>query len=432
MSSMSSMSSMRHWDCVDDSHAPAPVVAPALPEFAGGLRLLHEGYGYGSKRFEQLQTDYFRARVLTTEAVFMRGLDAARFFYEGGHFARHGAMPASTTSLLQGSLSVQGLEGEAHRERKAMLVSLLDDDAWLLECFRRRWDQAARHWSMAQRIVLQQEIVPVLAEAAMDWAGVPVRSRDRGRPGELASMVQYSGTVGPVNWAARARRLRTEAWARSLIREARRSRDTRQTPLARLAHHRNRSGQLLSVDTAATELVNLLRPVVAVGRFIVYAALSLHRRARWRHAFEEGDEGDLMGFVDEVRRFYPFFPIIAGRAQNDLHWRGLALPKHSLVVLDLYATDHDPAVWPQPMRFRPQRFREAGDSLVVAQGLGEIETTHHCPGEGITRALMAESVRLLARDMRYEVPAQDLRVSLRRFPSGPKDGFIMSDIRLAA
>ena len=56
---------------------------------------------------------------------------------------------------------------------------------------------------------------------------------------------------------------------------------------------------------------------------------------------------------------------------------------------------------------------------------------HRCPGERATIALMEEAVDLLSRATHYRVPAQDLRVGLRRFPAKPESGFVIEAVRAA-
>ena len=52
------------------------------------------------------------------------------------------------------------------------------------------------------------------------------------------------------------------------------------------------------------------------------------------------------------------------------------------VLLDLYATTHDPALWDQPNRFLPQRFDGAGvdRNALTPQGGGDYGEGHRCPG----------------------------------------------------
>src|SRR3712207_8802226 len=50
-------------------------------------------------------------------------------------------------------------------------------------------------------------------------------------------------------------------------------------------------------------------------------------------------------FVQEVRRYYPFFPFIVALAREDFDWKGYHFEKGTLTVLDLYGTNHDARLW---------------------------------------------------------------------------------------
>ena len=198
-----------------------------------------------------------------------------------------------------------------------------------------------------------------------------------------------------------------------------------------IAAHSERDGALLSDADAGVELINVLRPTVAVGRFIVFAALALHRHPHWRERVAQASAGDLQNFVDEVRRFYPFFPVVGGRAHRRFDWQGRDFFPGDWVLLDLYATNHDERIWSEPNRFRPERFEGwSGDrNSLIPQGAGYISDGHRCPGELATVELMKEATLILASRLDYTVPEQDLRVSLRGFPALPRSRFVMSGVR---
>ncbi|MFH8886316.1 hypothetical protein [Streptomyces californicus] len=63
---------------------------------------------------------------------------------------------------------------------------------------------------------------------------------------------------------------------------------------------------------------------------------------------------------------------------------------------------------------------------LVPQGGGPVDG-HRGPGEDITTAVLATVARLLARSA-YKVPEQDLRIPLRRIPTTPCSGFVISDV----
>ena len=174
----------------------------------------------------------------------------------------------------------------------------------------------------------------------------------------------------------------------------------------------------------------MLRPVVAVARFVTFAALALHEHPECLHKIQT-DEDYLELFVQEVRRFYPFFPFVGGRVRNEFDWRGRHYARGTWVLLDLYGTNHDARTWRDPKEFWFERFRRWDGSAFdfVPQGGGDHRNGHRCPGEWATIALMKRAVRLLTSSMSYDVPEQDLRISLSRMPTVPKSHSVISGVR---
>lgn len=408
---------------------------PRLAAPDSSASFLLDGYTFGQRRFAELGTDAFRGRLLLKPTTFLQGEEAVRVFYESGRFTRRGALPISVMHLLQDEGSVQTMDGAAHDHRKLMFIHSLVGTTidGLRATFAREWDAAAASWEERDSIVLHDEMLTVLTRTALSWSGMPFAADDvELRTSELGDMVEHAGSFGPPNWAARVKRQRSERWAREVVRAARADASgiDPESAFAQLVAHRDEAGELLDEPTAAVELLNILRPIVAVGRFIVFAALALHVHPRWERAFAAGKDADLHNFVNEVRRYYPFFPVIAGRATESFDALGIRFEENDLVMVDLWATNHDARIWAEPTTFRPERFRDwnGNRNTLVPQGGGLVETGHRCPGEPITVELMKEAVQLLTRQLDYAVPEQDLRVSLRRFPAIPEDGFVMSGV----
>ena len=115
-------------------------------------------------------------------------------------------------------------------------------------------------------------------------------------------------------------------------------------PLAVVARHRDTDGALLSERVAAVEMLNLLRPTVAVARFVIFAAMELLTHPEWRQRLQQEDSA-LEPFAQEVRRLYAFFPFTAARVRRDFEWRGYSFPKGARVLLDLYGTNRDTRLW---------------------------------------------------------------------------------------
>jgi cytochrome P450 len=91
------------------------------------------------------------------------------------------------------------------------------------------------------------------------------------------------------------------------------------------------------------------------------------------------------------------------------------------------------AWWGLLMRARNERWAkgEVCPFAFVPQGGGDVRNGHRCPGEDVAVALTRIAAEMLAREMRYEVPAQDLRINLARIPALPKSRFVMRDVRRA-
>lgn len=398
----------------------------------GTLAFLREGYDYGRRRFDRLRTDAFTTRLLGRRVTITRGADAADMFYGGDRFGRDRAMPTSVVALLQDEGSVQSLNGAAHHHRKAIFISLISDEEALSELSQIFIDEWLHLFKNHGRVVLHTALINILTRTALRWVGLDPQTVNVPAIGDsLAAMIEAAGRFGPSNWITRMRRQHVERWARSILAHIRDAGVEPRTAVEVLASAKDADGSLLSLEVAAVELINVLRPTVAIGRFVVFAALALHRNPEWRSHLDE-DPKRATPFVHEVRRFFPFFPVIGGRALREFSWHGHGFSIDDWVMLDLYATNHDARLWERPDLFSPERFVDwDGDpNTLIPQGAGDVATGHRCPGERATIQVMVDAVRLLSSRMMYRVPAQRLDVSLSRFPALPQSGFIMSRIEM--
>ena len=197
-----------------------------------------------------------------------------------------------------------------------------------------------------------------------------------------------------------------------------------------IARHRDLKGDLLDRHTAAVELINVLRPTVAVSVYAVFVAHALHEQPECRQRLRD-DHGYAEPFVQEIRRFYPFFPAVVARARHGFEWKGYRFPRGRRVILDLHGTNRDPRSWEDPDEFRPERFRDRDVSPFdfVPQGGGDRLANHRCPGEPISVELMKVAAEFLADRLSYEVPEQDLRIDRSRVPALPRSRFIVGNVR---
>lgn len=197
------------------------------------------------------------------------------------------------------------------------------------------------------------------------------------------------------------------------------------TALATVSRHRDADGQLLPERVAGVELLNVVRPTVAVAWLVVFAALTLHEHPDMR----PGDDAHLESFAQEVRRLCPFVPMLAARASRDFEWRGTRVRRGQRLALDVYGTLHDPRLWDEPERFDAQRFVGVVPDpyTLIPQGGGP-KDGHRCPGERIATELIKVAVRWLT-SVSYELPEQDLRLPLNRMPTRPSSGVVLTRLR---
>lgn len=399
------------------------------------LAFLRAGYRFVGDRCDRYGSDIFQTRILLEPTICLRGRPAAELFYDNDRFIRHGAMPMRGQRTLTGVGGVQGLDGDAHRARKAMLMSIMTPAGirHLGQLFDDEWRARIPAWAERGPVVLYDEVARILTRAVCAWAGLPLADAEVARrTTELHAMIEGPAAVGPRHWRGVLARRRAERWIADLIGRARTGGlpAPEGTALRVVAEHRDEQGRQLPRRIAAVDLLNILRPTVAVDRYVVFAALALHDHPDWREKVR-GDDTATEHFVQEVRRYYPFFPVAAARVRRSFEWQGYPFPQGRRVLLGLYATNHHPELWPEPERFRPERFAGwPGDAFsLVPQGGGDHFTGHRCAGEWITIELMKRAVANLTGAMNYQVPPQNLALDLGRMPTLPPSGLLVDAVR---
>jgi fatty-acid peroxygenase len=362
-----------------------------------------------------------------------------KFFYDQTLFRRRDAYPRPFANTLFGKGAVHTHDGEAHLHRKAMFMRLLSPEhaVRIGAITDQLWRAAVERWERGGRAVLFDEGVRVIGVGICRWAGLPLAPEDAARRvWDLARIVDGFGSVGLPHVEARLARKRSERWVRGVVADVRRGRLTPPagSALDVVTSFRDVDGQLLDDRTAAVELLNIVRPSVATAWFVAFSALALHENPGWRQrlAAESGEEldRDLEAFTHEVRRLYPFAPVVGARAARDVTWRGHTLPEGRLVLLDLHGMNHDPHLWPDPDRFDPERFagRQPDAYTYVPQGGADPHTGHRCAGERVTVELLKSALRALTR-VTYDVPEQDLSFPLSRMPTRPHSGVVIENVR---
>lgn len=400
------------------------------------LALSQEGYLFIKNRADKLLSDVFETHILGQKAICITGKEAAKIFYDSDLFLRHGFMPKRVQKTLFGENAIQGMDGKAHNHRKALFLSLMtpDNQNRLTKIVKEEWKSVIPKWENKKEVNLFKEAKEILCKAACLWAGVPLSEAEiTSRAEDFALMVDSFGAVGVHHWKGRAARTRTEEWIKTVIENVRvgRLRAHKNSALYAMAFHKDLNNKMMDTNMCAIELINILRPIVAISTYIAFTALALYEYPKYKSELMSGDRKEIEMFVQEVRRFYPFTPLLGAKVKRNFIWKQYKFREGDLVILDVYGINHDSRIWENPFSFQPGRFRDYSGSPYefIPQGGGDPSIGHRCPGEGITIEIMKVSLDFLVNKIEYSVPEQDLRYDMARIPTIPKSGFVMNSIK---
>ncbi|WP_040285058.1 cytochrome P450 [Sporosarcina koreensis] len=394
--------------------------------------LMEKGYNLLGELREDVGAPVVKAKFLTEEITAIYGEAAARQFYDPANFKREGAMPKPVLKTLFGEGGVQTLDGEAHHHRKHYFMDLMTPER--MDDYH---DILARHLTAAlDRKHGEFELFGlannVLFTAICEWAGINLDTYDAETVDKLAEnqIAMISGAVtSPIDHLKGIKdRNKSEKWAKELIEEARKHPvpGKENYALYTFANATDLNGELLPVDVAAVELLNIIRPTVALT---VWMTLMGHALFAGKDIYKElqSDFDRLQDpFIQEMRRFYPFFPMLPAVAVRDVEVDGYVIPEDSWVVLDLYGTNHDARTIDAPDEFRIDRYAGRAKEIsyeeeyeMIAQGGGSFRDMHRCAGEWITLHSMRVFSDQLVNKYSFNVPEQDWTIPMDQFPTYP-------------
>lgn len=403
------------------------------------VALIADPYRFISRRCRDINADLFECRFALRKTICMYGAEACKLFYDESRFTREGVAPPWLQETLVGKGGVQGLDGEEHKHRKQMFLSLMSQSevSRLGEITVSWWRQYADQWAKMSEVVLYDELHELLTRAVCAWAGVFVEEHEmHKRSEELTAMFDQATALGPGHVWSRIARNDAEDWIAAIIERVRAGelKPQANTALDVIANHRDLAGKPLDSKIAAVELINVLRPTVAVSVFVLFAALALHQYPECLKRLRSSslNDGYVEMFAQEVRRFYPFFPAVLAKTRKAFEWHGYSFPEGQQVALDLYGTNHDPRIWTDPEVFRPERFKNWDGNLYtfIPQGGGDVATNHRCPGEWIAKEIISVSVDFLSKSMTYKVPEQDLEIDYGRMPALPNSRLRLVNVQV--
>lgn len=396
------------------------------------FQLLTEGYCFLHNRFDKYNSEIIETTLLGKKMICMVGRDAVELFYDSSRFTRIGAIPKRVQKTLFGENGIQTMEGKQHSALKHLFLSMMTEEGlqYIHKLTVEQWNAQASKWNKGERIILFDEAEEVLCRVACIWAGVPLKECEVSkRAYDLGALIDALGGVGPRYQEGRKARKRTEDWIKNILSEFRNGQfKSVGKAIEKIATYKDANGKLLDLQSAAVELINVLRPIVAVARFVVFSALALHDHPEYEDKLSNATDSELEMFAQEVRRYYPFAPFLGAKARTDFEWKGYSFHEGDTVLIDLYGTNHDPTIWQSPNKFKPERFIDEKIDLYnfVPQGGGDPARGHRCPGEGLTLSIMKATLSFLVNDLDYVVVKdQDLSINFVRMPTLPASRMVL-------
>ena len=404
------------------------------------VKALKKGYTYIPELRERLNSnDIVATRVLGgKKTVIISGKDAAELFYDNDKIERQGTLPPRVVKTLFGKGAIHTTTGKTHIDRKALFMSIMTEEnlSYLRELTRLEWYYNTTRMSHMDEVNVYKEAIYVLTKVGIKWAGLHASEDEINQYAEdMDTMIDSFKAIGTMFKGykeARKARDRVETWLEAQIQGVRDGEITppEGTALYEFAHWKDYEGNPMDARLAAIDLMNVIRPLVAINRFVAFGTLAMYEFPKERTKVAQNEDDYVYKFIQEVRRFYPFVPYLPGKAGKDIEFRGYEIKKDTFMVLDVYGTLHREDLWENADQFIPERFEDWDGSPfdLIPQGGGDYYTNHRCAGEWMTVIIMEESMKYFAQAIKYEVPAQDLTVDLNKLPGRVKSGFIIKNV----
>lgn len=398
-----------------------------------------QGYHMLEELRKEANSPVVKAKIFNKEAIVIYGKDAAKIFYDPRNFKRKGAMPKLVLKTLFGKDGVQTLDGAKHHHRKAIFMDLMTPEK--MEEYHLILDRNLAHALEAQhgQFELFDLSKQVLFTSICEWAGINLSEWSSEEIDQLADyqISMISGTfTSPIDHIKGVEnRKKSEKWAQKLIESARQNPvpGKENVALYAFAQATDLDGSLLPIEVAAVELLNIIRPTVALTVWVALMGHALFSRPDLKQQLKNHFSELQDPFIQEMRRYYPFFPMLPAFALQDVVVDGYLIPKDSWVILDLYGTNHDERTIEAPEAFMIKRYVGKAKDIsykeeyeMIAQGGGDFRQMHRCAGEWITLHSLRVFSDQLVNDYDFAVPEQDWTIPLNQFPTYPNSRALLN------
>jgi cytochrome P450 len=146
---------------------------------------------------------------------------------------------------------------------------------------------------------------------------------------------------------------------------------------------------------------------------IAWGAVLLAHNPDVRERAHNGDDAYLAALVKEILRMRPPIPVAAGRVLSEpLEIGGHAVPAGTPVMIDAWGVHHDPDVYPEPERFRPERFTDGAPERYTWLPFGG--GAHRCLGAALAELEIKVGLRTILASVDIEPADAELAPPARR------------------
>jgi len=429
-------------------NAPLPPGVPGLPLLGGTLGLLKNGFAFvedGAKKHGPV----FRTKLFGRPTVVVTGPDASGLFIDSGRVQRSGAMPPHIQTLMGGE-SLPLLDGDAHRDRKQLVMAAFTEDALAsyLPVIQRLVAEAFDRWSGAGELRLFDEFkrltIETICLTVLGLTPGPVLDRVLADYplvlGGLASLpIPLPGTTFTRAKAALGRIL---SEYETLIRE--RQVTPKDDGLSRILAARTSAGRAITMEEAKMELHHIVVAGFIEWAWFLTAILELSKHPdvhkRLSHEIQAraadgrpdratlGHMHELQMTSMEIRRLSPVVHVFFGKARESFEFKGFTVPKDWMVLWGHRTTHLDSGVYSDPEAFDPRRFspqraeHRRHEHAFVPNGAGPV-TGHKCAGYEFAPMLLQVFLVELCRSHEVAISRpQDLSFDWSRIPPEPREG----------
>ena len=251
------------------------------------INILKEGYLFIPNRMNLFNSNIFETHIMAQKAICITGKDAAKVFYNEDLFKRKGVTPKRIQKTLFGENAIQGKDGIAHIKRKSLFMNILTEEyeEKVARLVKEELIKSIDKWEQMEEVILFREISQIICYVVCNCVGIYIsREASQERAEDFLRMIYSFSSVGSKYRKGKEARKETEKWIENIVVNLRNNKIEveKDSPLYKIAFYKDVDNKLLDNKMAAIEIINVIRPIIAVSTYVVFAALALHTHPECR------------------------------------------------------------------------------------------------------------------------------------------------------